>query len=157
MKAVFLTLFLLATTSIVASADEGARIEIRTAGQEVSLDSPKQLAVKFWLQQLVLSALYRDVVQTSTASEWAAAAAAETIVHGRYPVDSLLAIPERQTLTFDEILMPMPASGSPAYIYLKHGSTYTRVAKFDPWVLGKLKVEAGLSAKLEPTLARGLF
>jgi hypothetical protein len=115
------------------------------------------LAVKFWLQQLVLSALYRDVVQDSSVSEWTTALRAKATIHCRYPANSLLALPERRTLTFDEILLPVPASGSPAYVYLKHGSTYTRVAKYDPWVLGKLKVEAGLSTKLEPAIARGLF
>ena len=157
MKLAFLVLLLIATAPIEASANESARLEVRTAGQSVSLDSPKDLAVKFWLQQLVLSALYSDVVQDSTVSEWTTALQAETTIHCHYPANSLLAMPERRTLTFDEILLPVPASGWPAYVYLKHGSTYTRVAKYDPWVLGKLKVEAGLSTKLEPTLSRGLF
>jgi hypothetical protein len=156
-KLTFLTLLLLITAPIQAGAEESARLEVTTAGQSVSLDSSKDLAVKFWLQQLVLSALYRDVVQDSTASEWATALKAEAIIHCRYPADSLLAIPERRTLTFDEILLPVPSSDSVAYVYLKHGSTYTRVAKFDPWVLEKLKGEAGLSTKLEPAIVRGLF
>lgn len=157
MKLTFLMLLLIATAPIEASANERARLEVKTAGHLVSLDSPKDLAVKFWLQQLVLSALYRDVVQDSTVNEWTTAWQAEATIHCRYPAHSLLAMPERQTLTFDEILLPVPASGWPTYVYLKHGATYTRVAKYDPWVFGKLMVEAGLSAKLEPTVARGLF
>ena len=157
MKPAFLVFLLIATAPIEASASESARLEVKTAGQSVSLDSPKDLAVKFWLQQLVLSALYSDVVQESTISEWTTALQAEATIHCRYPANSSLAIPERRTLTFDEILLPVPASGWPAYVYLKHGSTYTRVAKYDPWVLGKLKVEAGLSATIEPAVSRGLF
>jgi len=156
-KLAFLVLLLLTIAPIPASADESARLEVKTAGQSVSLDPSKDVAVKFWLQQLVLSALYRDVVQDSTASEWATALKAKAIIHCRYPANSLLAIPERRTLTFDEILLPVPASGSPAYVYLKHGSTYTRVAKYDPWVLGKIKIDAGLSTKFEPAITRGLF
>jgi hypothetical protein len=156
-KLAFLVLLLIGTAPIEASANESARLEVKTAGQSVTLDSPRDLAVKFWLQQLVLSALYRDVVQDSTVSEWTTALQAEATIHCRYPAHSLLAMPERRTLTFDEILLPVPASGLPAYVYLKHGSTYTRVAKYDPWVLEKLKVEAGLSTKLEPNISRGLF
>lgn len=157
MKSVLLALLLVASASIEASAREGVQLEVKTAGQSVSLNAPEDLAVRFWLQQLVLSALYRNVVQDSTAIEWSDALKAETTILCRYPANSLLAIPERPTLTFDEILLPLPAGGSPAYVYLKHGSSYTRVAKFDPWVLGKLKVEAGLLAKLDPTVDRGLF
>jgi hypothetical protein len=156
-KLAFLVFLLIATATIEVSASESARLEVKTASQAVSLDSPKELTAKFWLQQLVLSALYRDVVQDSTVSEWATALQAEATIHCRYPANSLLAIPERRTLTFDEILLPVPTSGWPAYVYLKHGSTYTRVAKYDPWVLEKLKVEAGLSTTLEPTVSRGLF
>jgi hypothetical protein len=157
MKFAFLVLLLIAAAPIEGSAGESAQLEVKTSGQAVSLDSAKDLAVKFWLQQLVLSALYRDVVQDSTVSEWANALKAESIIHCRYPANSLLAIPERQALTFDEILVPVPAGDSPAYVYLKRGSTYARVAKFDPWVLGKLKVEAGISTRLAPVIARGLF
>ena len=157
MRQTLLMLLLIVTAPIEASADESARLEVKTAAKSVTLDSSKDLAVKFWLQQLVLSGLYRNVVQDSTVSEWTTALQVEATIHCRYPANSLLAIPERQTLTFDEILLPVPASGPPAYVYLKHGSTYTRVAKYDPWVLGKLKVEAGLSTRLEPAIPRGLF
>lgn len=158
-KPAFLMFLLISTSSIdasAASADETSRLEVMTAGHSVSLDATKDLEVKFWLQQLVLSALYRDVVQDSTASEWKTALQTDANIHCHYPANSSLAIPERRTLIFDEILLPVPVSGSPAFVYLKHGSTYTRVAKFDPWVLGKLEVEAGLSSR-EPTVPRGLF
>ena len=157
MKLAFAVLLLFAIVPIDANANESARLEVKVAGQPVSLDSSKDLAVKFWLQQLVLSALYSNVVQESTVSEWATALQGDATIHCRYPVNSLLAIPERRTLTFDEVLLPVPVRGWPAYVYLKHGSTYTRVAKYDPWVLAKLKVESGISTTLEPTISRRLF
>lgn len=158
MKQALLALLLTGVSLLDARATEGAKLEVRTAaGQIVALDSQQELAVKFWLQQLALSALYRNVVQKSSADEWTSALQSGAAILCHYPASSMIALPERSTLTFDEILVPVPAMGAPPYAYLRHGASYRRLAKYDPWVLEKLKLEATLSTKLEPAIARGLF
>jgi len=151
-------LLLLASAQITAGERGASELKVRTSsGRTVAFNEAKDLAVKFWLQQLVLSALYRDVVQESSAGEWGQAQQAANSVYCQYPFNSQLALPERQALTFDEILLPVPPEGAPSYAYLKHGSKYLRVAKFDPWVFERLKIEAELSSAKEPKAQRGLF
>ena len=110
------------------------------------------------MPQLALSALYRDVVQDSSTEEWQKALASPSRIHCWYDTTAMLALPERRTLVFDEILLPLSGDRYPAYLYVRRGEHVLRLAKYDPWVLHKLVSESGLS--LYPQLAnveRGLF
>jgi hypothetical protein len=60
-------------------------------------------------------------------------------------------------LTFEEVLLPLSASLYPDYIYLRQGEHVQRVAKYDPWVIEKLLIEAGLPPPGAPTVPRALF
>jgi len=155
-KRTLVALALLAFSSLTMAGGEGLVVN-SSSGQTIALNAEKQQQVKFWLQQLTLSALYRDVVQESNAAEWTQALQSGASIYCQYPANSLLAMPERQTLAFDAILLPVPDQGFPAYVFLKHGSKYKRVAKYDPWVLQKLEIEAGLLSQREPSVQRWLF
>jgi hypothetical protein len=122
-----------------------------------SFTGPRDLAVKFWLQQLALSALYRNDVESANSADWKRASNAPSKIHCKYPSESHIALPERQLLTFDELVLPIKDREYPDFIYLRHGETYSRLAKYDPWVFWKLKVEAGLADKVPDTIARALF
>lgn len=130
---------------------------VTTAGSETKLTESKDLTVKFWLQQLVLSALYRNVVQESTVDEWQRQVDALPRISCKYPVNTKIAIPERQTLTFEHLLVPLTGGDYPAYIYLRQGDHVLRLAKYDPWVLQKLMVESGLAPATKLTAPRFLF
>ena len=107
MKQPALTLLLVVASLFGARASEVTELEVRNAaGQSVALDFRKESLVKFWLQQLVLSALYRDVIQDSTVSEWTTALNSDAFILCHYPANSMLALPERSALTFDQILFP---------------------------------------------------
>ena len=129
----------------------------RADGGLESFTDSKDLAVKFWLQQLALSALYRNDVAGATWADWQRAANFQSKIHCLYPSGSHIALPERQLLTFDEIVVGVPERGYPDFIYLKHGESYSRLAKYDPWIFWKLKVEAGFADKVPDTIARALF
>jgi hypothetical protein len=135
-----------------------ATLEITSAQRPVPLDESKQLLVKFWFQQLMLSALYRDVVQQSSLDEWQQRLSSQSHLHCRYSAVAILAIPERRTLTFDEALLPLSPEHYPDYIFIKRGQQVLRLAKYDPWVLHKLMSESGLPfyASLSK-VERGLF
>jgi hypothetical protein len=107
-------------------------------------DEQKDLTLMFWVQQLMLSALYRNGVQNSSTDEWQRQLAAPTRIHCRYSSVVALAIPERPTLSFDEALLPLQSDSYPIYIFIKQGQRVQRLAKYDPWVLHKLVVEANL-------------
>jgi hypothetical protein len=130
---------------------------VTTSGSETKLTETKDLTVKFWLQQLVLSALYRNVVQDSTVEEWQRQVNALPRISCEYPVDTKIAIPERQTLTFAHLLVPLSGGDYPAYIYLRQGDQVLRLAKYDPWVFQKLMVESGLAPSARLTAPRFLF
>jgi hypothetical protein len=135
-----------------------AALEVFSTNRMVSFDATKELNLKFWLQQLMLSALYRNEVQDSSLDEWKAQLSSSTRLHCRYPSVATLAIPERESLNFQEALLPLPSDRYPGYIFIKHGQRVQRLAKYDPWLLHKLVSEANLSlyenlAKVE----RGLF
>lgn len=135
-----------------------SRLEVVQAGGRLTpQDEARHLTVKFWLQQLVLSGLYRDVVLEATSEDWVKARQAHPRVHGTYAADSHIGIPERQLLTFDEILLPVPERGYPDFVYLKSGSRYWRVAKYDPWVFQKLRMEAGITDEIDAAVPRTLF
>jgi hypothetical protein len=134
------------------------RLEVVSENQVVWFDAQKQLSITFWLQQMMLSALYRNVVQDSSLQEWQRHLAAPTRIHCRYSSLATLAIPERQTLSFEEVLLPMSAERYPDYIFIKRGSKVLRLAKYDPWVLYKLDSESGLSRyERLSTVERALF
>jgi hypothetical protein len=155
-----LTALILVTSSSLlwAGSEPGYRLTVKRGdGQRVALSETKDATAKFWLQQLTLSALYRNVVEDSDEAEWSKAMLSSQSIFCRYPANSKLALPERPLLSFDEILVPLPDQGGPSYVLLKHGAEYKRVAKFDPWVLEKLKIEVGLLARGEPSVPRTLF
>jgi len=133
-------------------------LEVVSENQAISLGEQKQRSITFWLQQLMLSALYRNVVQDSSLQEWQRNLSTPTRIHCRYSSLATLAIPERQTLSFDEALLPIPSDGYPPYIFIKRGPNVLRLAKYDPWVLYKLDSESGLGryGKLS-TVERALF
>lgn len=133
-------------------------LTVTTSGwnTESSNDS-KDLAARFWLQQLALSALYRNDVGSASAADWERAANFPSRIHCSYPANTHIALPERQLLTFEEIVVPIPEQGYPDFIYLKHGESYSRLAKYDPWLFWKLKLEVGIADKIPETIARALF
>jgi hypothetical protein len=141
-----------------ASPAEPARPAVFAGdGVEVRLTERENLTIKFWLQQLVLSALYRNVVQESSLDEWERHVNVVPRISGEYPPGTKLAIPEKQTLEFEQLLLPLPGARSPDYIYLRQGTRVLRVAKYDPWVLQKLLVESGLAPPEKLTAPRTLF
>jgi hypothetical protein len=149
---------LLALQAHGASAAEPARLSVFASdGVETKLTESKNLAVKFWLQQLVLSALYRDVVLESSLDEWQRQVNVLPRISCDYPLETRIAIPERRTLEFEQVLLPLAGGGYPAFIYLRQGSLVLRLAKYDPWVLQKLMVESGLAPLEKLTAPRFLF
>src|SRR5690349_15870631 len=123
---------LLVSALLCGSAVSGERpastLTVTTAGQTAgSFVESKDLAVKFWLQQLALSALYRNVVDTASSADWERAMNSPYKIHCLYPANTHIGLPERQLLTFDEIVAPIPETGFPAFIYLKHGESFLRL------------------------------
>lgn len=131
--------------------------EVRNTQRVQTLDEGKEIVLKMWLQQLMVSALYRDVVTESSLDEWQQALATASRIHCRYSPGTALALPERQVLEFDEVLLPLPARGYPA-IYLKRGEEVLLLSKWDPWVFHTLISEAGFSLHSNlATVPRGEF
>ncbi|MES2696592.1 MAG: hypothetical protein V4773_24195 [Verrucomicrobiota bacterium] len=127
-------------------------LSIVAAGSVSPGDEAKELSTKFWLQQLVLSALYRNGAQEASPEEWQRGLASPSRIQCRYAASATLALPERQVLIFDEVLLPLSEERYPAYIFIRHGERILSLAKYDPWVLHKVVSEAGLS--LYPSLAK---
>jgi hypothetical protein len=142
-----------------ASPSYSATIEMANAGRVTALDSAEtQPRVQYWLQQLMLSTLVRDVIQASSIAEWQHELLSASRIHLRYGHTVTLAIPERRALTFSEVLLPLPSDHYPDYVYIKRGRQVLRLAKYDPWVLHKLVSEAGLSLYEQlANVERGLF
>ena len=160
MKPIVLGFLVSAMLSGIAAAGEhsDSTLTVTISGQNAeSFAGSKGLAVKFWIQQLALSALYRNDVESASASDWERAAKSPSKIHCSYPANSHMALPERQLLTFEEIVVPIPERGYPDFIYLKHGESYSRLAKYDPWLFWKLKVEVGIADKVPETIDRALF
>jgi len=150
------TLFF-AFSSARADSQAVGKLEVAVAGKVQGFDEPKQLAIKFWFHQLMLSALYRDVVLDSSLEEWQRQLSLQSRIHCTYPTLATLAIPERQVLTFDEALMPV-TQGYPEFVYIKHGSQVMKLGKYDPWVFQKLVSESGvLPPSTNPRIERALF
>jgi hypothetical protein len=146
--------------SLVAfSQPQQGIFEVTYSGRTQSLDEATQLSAKFWLQQLMLSALYRDVVQDSSLDEWQQQSKAQSRIYCRYSSQATLAIPERRTLNFDEVLLPLPSGEYPAFVFVRHGRSVLRLAKYDPWVFHKLVSEAALPGyeSLSAGVERALF
>jgi hypothetical protein len=142
----------------VAGESPGSTLTVTTSGQVAkSLIDSKDLAVKFWLQQLALSALYRNNFDAATSQDWEQATESPSRIHCLYPANTRIALPERELLSFEEILVPIPESGYPDFIYVKHGESFSRLAKYDPWIYWRLKVEVGLADKIPETIPRALF
>jgi hypothetical protein len=149
---------LLAFQAQGSNAAEPVRLSVFASdGGEAKLTESKNLAVKFWLQQLVLSALYRDVVLESSLDEWQRQVDVLPRISCEYPLDTKIAIPEKRTLEFEQVLLPLAGGGYPAFIYLRQGDRVLRLAKYDPWVLQKLMVESGLLPLEKLTAPRFLF
>jgi hypothetical protein len=144
--------------SAVSGERPDSTLSVTTAGRTAgSFVESKDLAVKFWLQQLALSALYSNVVNTASSAEWERAMNSPSKIHCLYPANTNIGLPERQLLIFEEIVAPIPESGYPDFIFLKHGESFTRLAKYDPWLYWKLKVEVGIADKIPETISRALF
>lgn len=152
---------MLVCTAAGTAAQENRHVvglSIAAAGRVSQVDEAKELSTKFWLQQLMLTALYRNVVQDASMEEWQRGLAAPFQIQCRYATPATLALPERQVMVFEEVLLPLPEERYPPYIFIRQGSRVLRLAKYDPWVLHKLVSVAGLS--LYPALAnieRDLF
>lgn len=153
----FLMSLLLSGLAIAGEQPTSTLTVTRADGSVQSSTDAKDLLVKFWLQQLALSALYRMDVASATSTEWQQAANFRSRIHCRYPDDSHIALPERQLLTFEEMIVPLPERGYPDFIYLKHGEHYSRLTKYDPWIFWKLEVEAGFADEIPDTITRALF
>jgi hypothetical protein len=125
------------------SSNDVSTLQVTTAGQISQFDLDKERVVKFWLHKLLLSALYQDLITDSTLQEWQQQAAVPTRLYCRYSSRATLALPERPTLLFDEVLIPVQ-SISPRFLYVKRDDTVLRLAKYDPWVYVKLATEAGI-------------
>lgn len=158
MKRSLVALLLIAAALSNAAAESGAFkvVVVKADSKAATLDAQESLAVQFWLQQLYISAVYHDVVLDSTADEWALVEKSPALVRCEFAATTRLALPGRRTLDFDEMLLPVPVSGMPSFAYLRRGSEFKRLAKYDPWVYQKLRFESGLST-VEPTLQRNLF
>jgi hypothetical protein len=162
MKVLSLIIGAVTTFALQACSEDSlhppATLEVTNAGHVQSLDASKQDLVRFWFQQLMLSALYRDVVQDSSPDEWQKRLSSQSRIYCHYSSVATLAIPERRTLTFDEALLPLPSEDYPDYIFIKRGEHVVRLAKYDPWVLHKLVAESGFSLyERLSTVERGLF
>ncbi len=158
MRAPILLVSTLLLTSSLAQAGQhpSGRLDVVTAGRGLSFDDNQELSIKFWLQQLMLSALYRGVIQDSSREEWTRQLSSQSRIHYSYPTTVTLAIPERRTLTFDEALVSVTDS-YPDFVFIRHGVHVLRLGKYDPWVFHKLVSEAGMSTPAESAVERGLF
>src|SRR5687768_16814582 len=131
MKPIVAGLLVSAFVSAFAIAGESPSSTLTVTGaggKTEAFSGPKDLAVKFWFQQLALSALYRNDFDSATAAEWERAINSPSKIHCMYPPGSHIALPERQLLTFDEIALPIAGQGYPDFIYVKHGDNYSRLA-----------------------------
>lgn len=146
-KALLLTLAAVAMFSARSFAQDLSNdistLQATTAGQNWQFDQDKERVVKFWLHKLLLSALYQDLITDSTLQEWQQQAAVPTRLYCRYSSRATLALPERPTLLFDEVLVPVQ-SISPRFLYVRRDDRVVRLAKYDPWVYVKLATEAGI-------------
>jgi hypothetical protein len=97
------------------------------------------------------------VVFESSLEEWQRQVNVVPRISCEYPFDTKIAIPERRTLVFEQVLLPLAGGGYPDFIYLRQGDIVLRLAKYDPWVLQKLKVESGLLPLEKLTAPRFLF
>jgi hypothetical protein len=160
MKSIVVGLLVSAMLGGLSAAGEraGSTLIVTISGRGAeSPAEPKDLTVKFWLQQLALSALYRNNFSGASSTDWERATSSPSNIHCLYPPNTHIALPERQLLAFEEIVVPMPEDGYPDFIYVKHGESFSRLAKYDPWLYWKLKVEVGIADKIPETIGRALF
>ena len=141
---IFGAVMMLSPSSFSQDASNDGTLEVTTAGQAQFFDRDKEESIKFWLHKLMLSALYQDqLITDSTLREWQREVTAQTRLYCRYSSRATLAMPERRTLLFDEVLLPIH-SNAPDFIYIKRGETVMRLTKYNAWVYVKLATEAGL-------------
>jgi hypothetical protein len=148
----------IAAALATSTALPATTVEITVQGTTRFPASERLEAVKYWFQDLMLSAVYRDVVLESSAQEWAEVARSGSKIDWRSDSTETLALPERKQVSFDEVILPLPSGHYPDYIYVRSAGRFQKLAKFDPWVLHKLTVEIGL--QLYPQLnsvERGIF
>lgn len=156
-EALLACVLMAAPSAALAQSISRPTLEIVAAGQPSPVASVHEDAAEFWLQQLTLSALYRDAITTASVDEWAEQLAARSRLHLVYPTTATLAAPGRRVLEIDEVLVPLTRT-YPDYVFVRHGDQVLRLAKYDPWVFRKLMTEAepALAASL-PVVERGLF
>ncbi len=118
----------------------------------------KRGRVRFWFQELIMSAVYRGVVLESSDNEWRKRLTSDSSIYCRYAEGNTIAVPERPALVFEEALLPLSSERYPDFIFVKHEGHVLRLAKYDPWVLYKLVSEAGFSLYGSlSSVKRGLF
>jgi hypothetical protein len=149
-------IFVLLPCGLHADSPRPPTIQVTSLGDARSLDETQQGRVKFWLQQLMISALYRTAVQESSLDEWKRALSAPSRIQCRYASEVTLAIPQKPALVFSEVLLPSHGGSYPAYIFVRRDETVFRLAHYDPWVLYKLGSESGVPLGLA-TVERTLF
>lgn len=128
---------------------DSALVELVVADNTRHFDQDQERVVNYWLTQLMLSALYQNIVTPSDLRDWKQRMTAPIRLHVRYSARATLAIPGVPVLEFDEVLLPLQPpsqfqSNAPDFIYLKRDNSVTRMAMYDPWVYVKLATEAGI-------------
>ena len=119
-------------------------LEVVATAETRALDEEAQTRIKFWLQQLMLSALYQDLVTESSATEWEEYRHAQTRIYCRYASRATLGIPERPVLVFDEVLLPWAPANTLHWIFVKKDDEVRRLVFWDPWVYAQLVSAAGI-------------
>src|SRR5688572_16056425 len=116
------TLLVLTVAGIAAQENRhSSGLSIVAAGSASPGNEAKERSTRFWLQQLVLSALHRHAVQDASSEEWQRGLVSRFRIQCRYATAATLALPERPILTFDEVLLPLSEERYPDYIFIRHG------------------------------------
>ena len=120
-------------------------LEVVAGGEVQSFDADTQSRIKFWLQQLMLSALFQDLITESSPSEWEEFLEVQTRIYCRYASRATLAMPERRVLVFDEVLLPWHPANTLHWIFVKRDDEVRRLLFWDPWLYVQLITEAGFA------------
>jgi hypothetical protein len=113
-------------------------LEVVVDGEAKDFDSERQTRIKFWLQQLMLSALSQDLMTESGPPEWDEFRQVPKRIYYRYASRATLAIPERPVLIFDEVLLPWHPADTLHWIFVKKDDEVRRLVFWDPWVYVQL-------------------
>ena len=144
-KFLLLSIAMLIASRVFSQEAVPPKLEVSNAGEIQKLEEARRSAVQYWFQDLMLSALYRNVIQEVPAEEWQRRLSAPSRIYCSYSSTVSLAIPERETLTFDEVLLSLPSDHYPDGILIKDAKRVLRLGKYDPWVLNKLMLESGVA------------